>query len=83
MRKRSEIRGCIFWKTVNAIVIPYQTWSQWRPLGQHGRLRNHRQEKGNQSDVPGRDGDNGEIEYYFYNWKSRKAGHRNDGRFYD
>ena len=23
-------RGCIIWKTVNAIVIPYQNWSQWR-----------------------------------------------------
>lgn len=30
---------------------------------QSGQLRNRRQEKGNQSDVPGRDGDNGVKEY--------------------
>ncbi len=29
---------------------------------QSGRLRNRRQEKGNQGDVPGRDGDNGVTE---------------------
>lgn len=30
---------------------------------QSGRLRNRRQEKGNQGNVPGRDGDNGVTEY--------------------